>query len=103
MLDTFIEDLLQQKQLPASLDPAVKQRLVNDLKTRANDLINKRILDAMDDKTLDEFTKLMENKADQTTIEEFVAKNVPNKDQVVTAALLEFRQLYVGTSEGSKR
>ncbi|HSW78626.1 MAG TPA: DUF5663 domain-containing protein [Candidatus Babeliales bacterium] len=100
MLNEFIEELLQQKQLPASLDPTVKQRLVQDLTTRLNDLINRRLLDAMDDKTLAEFNKMIEKEAEATELQEFIDKNVPDKQQIVTAALLEFRQLYLGDGQG---
>ncbi|HCM52061.1 TPA: hypothetical protein DIS56_02935 [Candidatus Saccharibacteria bacterium] len=99
MLDKFVEELLQEQGLPPNLDPAVRARLVKDLVTRANDLINKRVIESMDDKTLDEFNKLAEKNADQKTVHDFIENNVPNKQQIITAALLEFRQLYLGQAK----
>lgn len=98
MLDEFIEEILKEKGLPPNMDPEVRKRLVSDMKTRVNDLINNRIIDNMNDKQLDEFNKLIDTKPDEKTVQDFIDKNVSNKQQVATAALIEFKQLYLGTA-----
>lgn len=97
MIEQFIEDVLKEKGLPPDIDPAVRQQMVSDLSDRALNLINKRLVDALPDDKVSELEKLIDaNPDDKEVFSKFIDENVPDKQQVVTLALSEFRSLYLG-------
>jgi hypothetical protein len=99
MIEQFVKDLLAKKSLPGNLKPEVYDRLVNDLVTRVNDLINKRLLETMDDQQLKQLDELTTTQPDNiVAVQKFIEENVPNKQAAVTGALAEFSQLYLGNS-----
>lgn len=99
MIEKFIKQLLKEKGLPPNLEPKVYDQLVKDLSERAVDLINRRQIDAMTDEQAKQFDDLLAaHPEDVQAAQEFIQKNVPNQDQVVAAALGEFRQLYLGNT-----
>lgn len=96
MLEKFIEQLLQEKGMPAGIDPEVRTQLVKDLTTKVEDLINRRMIDSLNDDQVVEFNHLLDSDPSAEAVHEFVDKNVSNKEEVTAAALLEFRELYLG-------
>lgn len=96
-MDQFIQQLLHDQGVSDSLDPAVREQLVHELTGRATDFVNRRLIDAMSDETVEQFNALLDDDSlDPAKAQQFVEANVPNKDQVVAAALVEFRALYLG-------
>jgi hypothetical protein len=95
MFDQFVKDLLKEKGLPETLEPAVYEKLAQDLSGRVEQLVNKRLLDSLTDEQFDEFEKLTQSNPDQNAVQEFINSNVPDKEQIAGAALAEFRQLYI--------
>jgi len=97
MLEQFVEQLLQEKSIPADMDPEIKAQLIKDLTVRVEDLINRRLIDAMSDEQLAEFNKILDQEpANPEAVKAFIEQNIKNKEQITTGALLEFRQLYLG-------
>lgn len=98
-MQEFIEQLLQDKGVPADLDEAVRAQLVSDLTERATDFVNKYIVESLDDAKLAELEKLLDNQPDDIeAMKKFIDANVPNKEQLTGLALLEFRSLYLGAA-----
>lgn len=96
-MEEYIQSLLREQGVPDDLDPEIREELALQLNTRAVNLVNQRLLDAMSDEAIDEFNTMMEDESvDQARVQAFVAEHVPNREQVTTAALTEFRQLYLG-------
>src|SRR4051812_2995593 len=96
MIDEFVEDLMKQKGLPADLDPEVRKQLVSNLTDRVVKLINRRLIDALPDEKVGELEKLVDqNPSDSSAVQKLIEENVPNKDKVVAAALIEFQGLYL--------
>lgn len=97
MLEEYVKQLLKEKGLPDNLEPAVHEQLVKDLTLRLTNLINKRLVEAMNDEQLKQFETLMDSQPDNPeALQQYIEENVANKQQVTSAALLEFRQLYLG-------
>jgi len=97
MIEKFIKQLLEEKGLPPNLEPKVYDQLVKDLSERAVDLINRRLIDAMSDEQAQQFDELLASQPDNVAAaQDFIQKNLPTQDQIVVAALGEFRQLYLG-------
>lgn len=98
-MDEYIQQLLKDAGVPESTDPEVKAELVKGLANQANDLVNRRLIDAMSDEDAEAFDKYIEeNPEDVEGVQQFISDHVSNKEQVVGAALLEFRALYLGPS-----
>jgi len=96
-MEEFVQQLLQDQGVPQDLDPEVRTELASELTNRLSDFLNRRLIDAMSDEAVDEFNNLLDDEsADPARVQEFVANHVPNQQQVTTAALREFRQLYLG-------
>lgn len=96
-MDEYIQKLLRDQGITDTLEPDVRAQLISELTGRANDFLNRRLLDAMSDEAVEQFNKLL-NEPSLTTeqVQNFITANVPNRDQVVAAALVEFRALYLG-------
>jgi hypothetical protein len=98
-MDEYIQQLLQDAGLPESTDPEVREQLTMDLTARANDLMNRRLIDAMSDEDAEAFDKLLDEQPENIeAMQQFITDHVSNREQVVGAALLEFRALYLGAS-----
>lgn len=96
-MDEYIEQLLKDAGVPEATDPAVKKQLTADLTARANDLVNRRLIDAMSDEDAAAFDKLLDEQSDNVNaMQQFITDHIPNREKVVGAALLEFRALYLG-------
>jgi hypothetical protein len=96
-MDDYINQLMQMQGVTENVDPEVRAELFADLQQRAVDFMNRRLLDAMDDTTVDEFQKLLDsNPTDPAVVQKFIEERVPNRDQVATDALIEFRNLFLG-------
>ncbi len=98
-MEEFIQQLLKEAGVPDSTDPEVRKQLATDLASKANDLVNKRLIDAMSEKDAVAFGKLIDKQPDDLqAMQQFIDDHVPNKEQVAGAALLEFRALYLGAA-----
>lgn len=97
-MDEYIQQLLNDAGLPDSVDPEVRAQLVSDLQERAINLMNRRLIEAMSDEDIEAFNKLLDEQPNNAeAMQQFITDHVPNSQQVVTAAMLEFRALYLGT------
>lgn len=96
-MEAFIKQLLADKGLPTDLDPKVREQLERDLTDRAADMVNKRMINALNDEDLANFDTLInEHSDDADLIQKFIEEHVPNKETLAASALLEFRALYLG-------
>jgi DNA replication protein DnaD len=99
MIEQFVKQLLREKGLPQNLDEEVYNKLISDLSLRLENLINKRVIESLNDEQLGQFEQIIDNESDDTEkIQKFIEKNVPEREQITTSALMEFRDLYLGNS-----
>ena len=98
-MEAFILQLLHDKGLPADLDEGVQAQLVKDLTNRLVDMINRRVIDTLSEEQAQELEKLIDQNPDNPqAIQEFIDKNVPDKQEIATKAMFEFRTLYLGAN-----
>lgn len=96
-MEAYILQLLHDSGVPADLDEATQAQLVADLTARANDLINRRMIESLDDEQLAQFNDILDNHPDDAAaMTAFIDQNVPDKQEIAARALLEFRSLYLG-------
>jgi hypothetical protein len=94
-LEAFINRLLEEKQF-ANLDADVRSQLHNDLLGRAEDYINASLIAALNDTEQQEFSKLLDEDKSTEELQEFLKKHINDPEEVVAAALLRFRDAYLG-------
>jgi hypothetical protein len=96
-MDEFIQQLLAERGIPESVDEETRQQLAEDLSSRLNDFINKRLIESMPEDVLAKFEEQLDSgNATTESLQQFVADNLPDKEQVTANALMEFRALYLG-------
>lgn len=97
-MDEFINDILAQSGATTTADPEIEAQLRQELSERAATLINRRLIDALSENDTSELDKLLDDRSDDVeAFQQFIADKLPNKDQIVAAALYEFKVLYLGT------
>jgi hypothetical protein len=96
-MDQYLNQLLSDQGVPADVDPEVRQELYNELASRVSDFINRRLVENMEESALPEFGTLLDQEpVDQQKLQQFMTDHVPNSNDIVTKALLEFRSIYLG-------
>ncbi len=96
-MEEYVQQLLRDAGVPENTDSAVRQQLVSDLLQRAADMVNKRLIESMDEPTVDRLNALLDSAPDDPKVfEDFITQNVPNKETIAATALVEFRALYLG-------
>jgi hypothetical protein len=96
-MDQYVNQLLKDQGVPENLDPEVRQQLIAELNGRISDFINRRLVDSMSDEALPPFEAMLDQQpVDQQQVQQYINEHVPNMNDVVTKALLEFRTIYLG-------
>lgn len=90
----FVDRLVQEKAF-TNLSAEVLAQIKEDLKARVEDKINIAILGALPPDKLAEFESLLDQKSDARKIQSFCRGQIANLDEVLAAALLEFRSTYL--------
>jgi hypothetical protein len=86
--------LIKQKPEFKDLNNESLSAIKEDLKSRAENYINISILKTIPESKLEEFEKLLdENDANQ--IQAFCSQNIPDLNQIVAMALMNFRDSYL--------
>ncbi len=96
-LDSFISNILDEKQL-SGVTEDVRAQLVEDLKNRLLDQVNRALIDAMPDEKIDQFNELLDRNVGDEELQQFVTDSGVNIPAVTTAAMLHFRDAYLGNS-----
>ena len=78
------------------LDEAMKNEIVNELYTRLDNFMASTIIDNLPPEAVEEFIKLNEQKKSQAEIEQFLKDKMPNSQEVMTQAFMNFRDMYLG-------
>ncbi len=91
----FLETLLADAGLPTETDEATKEGMVKELYQRLDSFIASSIIDSLAPEKLDEFMKLTEEGKSKEEIEQFLQNNVPNSQEVMQKAFMDFREMYL--------
>lgn len=98
-IDEFIENLLVDKGI-TGLDPETKTDLINDMRTRLLDQINKAAIMQLSEEKADELNNLIDD-PDFTSekMTEFMVNSGVNLTEVALDTMLKFRNFYLGNGE----
>ena len=96
-LDWYINELIKQKAEFNELETDVVEQIKKDLHPRIESFINLAILKNVPENKLEEFEKVLDTN-DQNKIQEFCTKHIPDLNQIVAIALVNFRDSYLGVA-----
>lgn len=97
-LETFVTKLLEEKGVLELVDEATRQELVTSMKQQLEEIINRNLIDELDDDSLAEFSTLIDQDATTEVINKFfVDKNI-DTNRVTARSLQQFRDAYIKSS-----
>lgn len=95
-LDTFINDILDDKKLPG-LDEEVRAQLARDLRQRLLDQINRAIIEALPEDKLGELDAAMDRSdVSEEHIQRLIIDSGIDIKRITVETMLRFRDLYLG-------
>lgn len=96
-LDTFINDIIDAKQLPGLTDEA-KQGLIEEMRERLLDMINRALIDALPEDKVAAFSTLLdEETVSDEQVQSFIAQSGVDVERVTAKTMLAFRNLYLSS------
>lgn len=99
-LDTFVRDMLAEKNLPGLEDEAVRDQLVDDLKEELLDQVDRAVALAIPEDKIEGFNALLENsETSDETLSEYIANSGVDMQQVAADTIVKFRELYLTPPE----
>lgn len=91
---SFLEGILQDANM-ATLNDAMRGEMINELFARLDSYMTSVIVDKMPPEHLDKFIKMNEEKKSRGEIEAFLKEKMPNTQDVLTRAFMDFREMYL--------
>lgn len=98
-LDNFINDMLTDKDLSGVNDEA-RVYLVEDLKIRLLDQVNRSIIAEMSEEKGNEFSELLDKESvTDEQVQQFIADSGVDTQKIAARTMLAFRELYLQTPQ----
>lgn len=94
-IKTFLEGLLQDAGM-LNLDESMHQEMINELYARLDNFIASTIIDNLPAESVEEFIQMNEQKKPQAEIEQYLRDKMPNSEDTMSKAFMDFRDLYLG-------
>ena len=94
-LDQFVEQLLEEKGL-TNVDPSVLAEMREDLFARVSERINAELLAALPEGKIDALNELLDGNQSNEQVRAFFMENIANFQDVLNAAVANFRTAYLG-------
>lgn len=92
---TFLEGLLADSGMQI-VDNEMHEEMIKELFARLDNFITSTIMDNLPPDQLEAFIKLNEEGKSRAEVEQFLKDKIPNTQEVMTKAFMEFRDLYLG-------
>ena len=91
---SFLEGLLNDANM-TTLDENMREEMINELFARLDSYMTSVIVDKMPPENIEEFIKMNEEKKSRAEIEAFLKEKMPNAQEVLTRAFMDFREMYL--------
>lgn len=91
----FLENLILDAGL-TPLDELAKEQMVEELYVRLDNFLTSEIVKNLPPEQLEEFIQLNEKGPSQEEVNQFMTEKIPNAQDLFAAALVNFRDLYLG-------
>ena len=90
----FLEGILKDANM-TSADESMHEEMINELFARLDNYMTTVIVDSMPQENLEEFIKMNEENKSREEIESFMREKVPNAQEILTKAFMDFRDMYL--------
>jgi uncharacterized membrane protein YheB (UPF0754 family) len=95
-LEKFIDQLIEEKDYPVRMDPAVIEKIKADLLDLLQRTINAKILTRLNKEERQKFVNMIKNNKPQEITQEFIKEKVPDLESFLAQVLSDFRKKYLG-------
>lgn len=79
----------------SSLDDATREEMIKELFARLDHHMTSVLIDSLKEEDMEAFIKLSNEGRSKEEIEAFIKEKVPNAQEVMTNAMIEFRDTYL--------
>ena len=93
-LKKFVNVLIAEKKY--QVEPEVLEQIKEDVLDRAENIINATIVANTPPEKLDELNRILDENGHQAALDEFCSTNIPELQQKIAEALVQFRKTYLG-------
>lgn len=90
----FLEQVLDDGGMK-DVEPGLKGQMLQDLRTRLQNNLFATIVTKLPEEDLPAFEALVSKPAPQADVQQFIRQRLPNLDQLLAEAMLNFRKQYV--------
>jgi len=95
-IGSFVDEIIEAKNLPGSQDEQVKQYLREDLSSRLLELIDKALIDALPDDKIADFEALLDKEGvSDEDLQKFIVDAGVDVIQVTSMTMIRFRDSYL--------
>ena len=95
-LEEFVNNLLNEKNLPDNLPADVRDQMSRDLSERVEERIKAVIVSNLPEQYHEDLISLNSKGDNDQEVQQFIQGKIPNLDAVVAAELVRFRNTYLG-------
>jgi len=93
-IKSYLEGILSDAKMTFA-DASMREEMTNELFTRLDSYLTSVIVDKMPPENMDEFMKMNEDKKPKEEIENYMREKIPNTQEVMTKAFMDFRDMYL--------
>ena len=93
-LDRYMGSIIDEKQLDG-VDEAVRVQLIEDMKARYADVLDRTLIAALPDDKVEGFSQLIDTDADATALQQYFIDAGVDVQGITTQTLIKFRELYL--------
>src|SRR5258708_1252300 len=94
-IHTFLDNILTDANI-TNLDEETREERLKELYGRRNKLTASKFGANLRPKTTEAFIKMNEEKKSQAEVQQFLTEKIPDAQQVMTQAFMDFREMYLG-------
>ncbi|MBI2021948.1 hypothetical protein HYS93_03695 [Candidatus Daviesbacteria bacterium] len=94
----FLDNLLEEAGM-TDMDAQMHEDMLQALYKRLDRYITSSIVSNLPTENLDEFVKMSQQNRPRDEIEQFLRQRIPNSQDVLAKAFLDFRDLYLGNKQ----
>jgi Mg/Co/Ni transporter MgtE len=92
---SFLDGLLQDAGM-TSLDKEMHDEMIKELFARLDNYLTATLVEKLTPEDTETFIKMNEEKKSKEEVEKFLQEKLPNAQETMTNAFMEFRDLYLG-------
>jgi hypothetical protein len=93
-ITAFLDQLINDGGL-GEVEPQTRQQMITDLRTRLQNSLFTRLITKLPESDLPAFDTMLEQKAKDEDVQNFLRERIPNIDEHIAQAMLDFRKGYV--------